>query len=241
MKDPNELPLKIIVFGEPGVGKSALTQQYSKKTFPEEYEPTIEDTYDTIVELDGRRVDLSVVDTAGHGVFSQMRDSYIKSGDGFLLVYSVTDKWSLQAISAMRDHILRVKGEKGKISTNTPIVIVGNKCDLDDDRVLTYQEGERVARKFSCSFFETSAKDDIGVDDVFVELTRKIKRSKLSTLGKHFSRNSRMRFSMRSLSINERKCKEKLQAFKGTEDSTGSWRRKSFRRFICGTRTLTTS
>lgn len=56
-----------------------------------------------------------------------MRDSYIQSGDGFLLVYSVTDKWSLHALAALREQILTVKGEKGKIKTNTAIVVVGNK------------------------------------------------------------------------------------------------------------------
>lgn len=63
------------------------------------------------------------------GVFSQMRESYIKSGDGFLLVYSVTDKESLTAISAIREQILSVKGEKGKINTNTAMVLVGNKVN----------------------------------------------------------------------------------------------------------------
>jgi Ras-related protein Rap-1B len=56
-----------------------------------------------------------------------MRDSYIKSGDGFLLVYSVTDRQSLEEISALRQQILSVKGEKGKINTNTAMVLVGNK------------------------------------------------------------------------------------------------------------------
>ncbi|XP_031566265.1 ras-like protein 1 [Actinia tenebrosa] len=242
MKDPKEVSeLKIVVFGEPAVGKSALTIRYTKQKFEDIYEPTIEDTYPTNVVLDGRSVELSVVDTAGHGIFCQMRESYIKSGDGFLLVYSVTDKESFSAISAIREQILSVKGEKGKINTNTAMVLVGNKCDLDDDRQILYQEGDRLARQFSCPFFETSAKDDVGVEDVFIELTRKIKRSKMATLSKHFARNSRMRFSMRSLSINERKCKEKLQALKGKETSTDdSWRRRSFRRFICGTRTLGT-
>ncbi|EDO45601.1 predicted protein [Nematostella vectensis] len=111
-------------------------------------------------------------------------------------------------------------------------------CDLESDRRISYQDGVLLSKRFTCPFFETSAKDDIGVEDVFTELTRHVKRSR-NTSRNTFSRDSRTRFSMRGLTISERKCKERLHALKKNERSTELRRTGSFRRFVCGAGALT--
>ena len=83
---------KIVVLGAGGVGKSSITVQFVQGVYVESYDPTIEDSYRKQIEVDGRACDLEILDTAGVAQFTAMRELYIKSGKGFLLVYSVTDE-----------------------------------------------------------------------------------------------------------------------------------------------------
>jgi len=243
MKDDHNKPFKVIVFGEAGVGKSALSIRYVCQEFSSTYEPTIEDKYQTDIEVDSCPIKVEVIDTAGNDVFRRMRDQYIKNGDGFLLVYSVTDRWSSHSLTAFREQIFAVKGQKHKIIPEIPMVLVGNKCDLEDERQVSYQDGKKIAASFFCPFFETSAKNDIGVDEVFTNLARQIKESKAGSTRKAFMRE-RGRFSLRNMSSRERKCKDRLQALRSSETpSSAPTRRRSgsFRGFICGARTLGTT
>jgi Ras-related protein M-Ras len=100
---------KLVVVGDGGVGKSALTIQFFQKMFVEDYDPTIEDSYIQHTEIDGQWCVLDVLDTAGQEEFSAMREQYMRKGDGFLLVYSVTDKASFHNIRQFHTLILRVK------------------------------------------------------------------------------------------------------------------------------------
>ena len=81
---------KIVVLGSGGVGKSALTVQFVQGIFVEKYDPTIEDSYRKQVEVDGQQCMLEILDTAGTEQFTAMRDLYMKNGQGFVLVYSIT-------------------------------------------------------------------------------------------------------------------------------------------------------
>ena len=102
---------KLVVVGDGGVGKSALTIQFFQKMFVEDYDPTIEDSYIQHTEIEGQWCILDVLDTAGQEEFNAMRDQYMRKGDGFLLVYSVTDRASFSKISLFYKTILRVKDE----------------------------------------------------------------------------------------------------------------------------------
>lgn len=243
MKEDHNKPFKVVVFGEAGVGKSALSIRYVCQDFTTTYNPTIEENYQTDIEVDGSPVKVEVIDTAGNDVFRRMRDQYIKNGDGFLLVYSITDRWSSHSLTAFREQILAAKRQKDKIIPEIPLVLVGNKCDLEGEREVSYQDGKRMAANFSCPFFETSAKNDISVDEVFTNLTRQMKVSRENSTRKTFLRETG-RFSFRNISLRERKCKGKLQALRTAETpSTDPMRRRSrtFRGFVCGARTLGTA
>ncbi|KAL3077172.1 hypothetical protein niasHS_013161 [Heterodera schachtii] len=162
---------KIVVLGSGGVGKSALTVQFVQGIFVEKYDPTIEDSYRKQLEFDGQQCMLEILDTAGTEQFTAMRDLYMKNGQGFVLVYSITAQSTFNDLMDLRDQILRVKD-----TDDVPMILVGNKYDLEDERVVAKEQGMNLARQFNSSFLETSAKHKINVHEVFYDLVRQINR-----------------------------------------------------------------
>lgn len=153
---------KIVVLGSGGVGKSALTVQFVQGIFMEKYDPTIEDSYRKQVEVDGQQCMLEILDTAGTEQFTAMRDLYMKNGHGFVLVYSITAQSSFNDLIELKEQIFRVKD-----SNDVPMILVGNKCDLEDERVVRKDQGANLARSFNnCAFLESSAKAKINVYEV---------------------------------------------------------------------------
>lgn len=162
---------KIVVVGAGGVGKSCLTIQFVQSHFVEEYDPTIEDSYRKQVVIDEGSCLLDILDTAGQEEYSAMRDQYIRSGQGFIVVYSVTSRASFQEVQDFRVRILRAVD-----SITIPMVLVGNKSDLEELRQVSSEEGVSLGREWSIPFFETSAKLRLNIEMVFFELVREIRR-----------------------------------------------------------------
>jgi len=162
---------KLVVLGSGGVGKSALTVQFVQGIFVEKYDPTIEDSYRKQVEIDGTQCMLEILDTAGTEQFTAMRDLYMKNGQGFVLVYSIIAQSTFNDLPDLREQILRVK-DKDEV----PLVLVGNKADLNDQRVITTEQGQELAKKFGCTFIEASAKTRTNVEQIFHDLIRQINK-----------------------------------------------------------------
>ncbi|EGX90576.1 Ras-like protein [Cordyceps militaris CM01] len=162
---------KLVVVGGGGVGKSCLTIQLIQSHFVDEYDPTIEDSYRKQCVIDDEVALLDVLDTAGQEEYSAMREQYMRTGEGFLLVYSITSRQSFEEITTFQQQILRVKDKD-----YFPMVVVGNKCDLEGEREVFRHEGEALARSFNCKFIETSAKSRINVDQAFYDIVREIRR-----------------------------------------------------------------
>ncbi|CAF1096692.1 unnamed protein product [Adineta steineri] len=163
---------KLVVLGSGGVGKSALTVQFVQGIFVGKYDPTIEDCYRKEVEIDGVHCMLEILDTAGTEQFTAMRDLYMKNGQGFVLVYSITSQATFNDLVDIKDQIMRVKD----IGSEIPLVLVGNKCDLEDERAVGKNQGDSLARSFGCTFLESSAKLEINVNEIFFDLIRQINR-----------------------------------------------------------------
>jgi len=160
---------KLVVFGCGGVGKSALTFRFIQDYFIPDPDPTIEDTYIKVIDYHGQQVTLKILDTAGFEQFTAMRDPYMKDGQGFLLVYSITSQSSLKELEDIRDQILMVKD-----ADDAAIVLVGNKCDLENERIVSKDQGENTSKLWKCPFMETSAKNKTNVNEVFYEIIRQI-------------------------------------------------------------------
>lgn len=163
---------KLVVVGAGGVGKSALTIQLIQNHFVDEYDPTIEDSYRKQVVIDGETCLLDILDTAGQEEYSAMRDQYMRTGEGFLLVFAVNNAKSFEDIATYREQIKRVKDAE-----EVPMVLVGNKCDLPT-RNVDMGQAKDVAKSYGIPFIETSAKTRMGVDDAFYTLVREIRKDK---------------------------------------------------------------
>lgn len=160
---------KVVVLGSGGVGKSALTVQFVSGCFMEKYDPTIEDFYRKEIEVDTSPCVLEILDTAGTEQFASMRDLYIRNGQGFVVVYSMTNHQTFQDIKGMKEQITRVKN-----TDRVPILLVANKVDLEHQREVVTSDGMALAHMWGCPFIEASAKNRYNVNEVFAEIVREM-------------------------------------------------------------------
>merc|ERR1711974_220128 len=159
--------IKIVVLGDGGVGKTALTIQLCSNHFVEEYDPTIEDSYRKQVVIDDETCLLEILDTAGQEEFTALRDQWIRECEGFIIVYSITSTHSFHQVKTFKQQVTRVKDED-----NLPMMLVGNKCDLEEEREVPTEEGVALAEKLGCQFKEASAKTRKNVEESFYDLVR---------------------------------------------------------------------
>ncbi len=165
----------IAVFGSGGVGKSALTIQFVLGSYVEKYDPTIEDSYRKLVNVgDGEYSMLEILDTAGTDQFQSVRDWYMQKKDGYVIVYSIGERFTFEHMKETRDDILRCNHQRVvEDGVNLPIVIIGNKSDLPkEQRKISFQEGFEYAQSNNCLFFETSAKLGENIQEPFEELVQ---------------------------------------------------------------------
>jgi len=167
----NQNKYKIVVVGGGGVGKSAITIQFIQSYFVTDYDPTIEDSYTKQCVIDDEVARLDILDTAGQEEFSAMREQYMRSGEGFLLVFSLTERQSFEEVYKFHKQVLRVKDRD-----EFPMLIVGNKADMDRHRQVSTADCEDMAKQLKTPFIECSAKNRMNVDQAFHELVRLIRR-----------------------------------------------------------------
>ncbi|KAF2742731.1 ras-domain-containing protein [Sporormia fimetaria CBS 119925] len=193
---------KLVVLGDGGVGKTALTIQLCLNHFVETYDPTIEDSYRKQVQIDGQSCMLEVLDTAGQEEYIALRDQWIRDGEGFVLVYSISSRSSFARIQRFHSQIQRVK-ETALSGSPTypgsplsalnpgmgsfgpaPVMLVGNKCDRVTEREVSTQEGSALAKELGCDFVEASAKNCVNVEKAFYEVVRQLRRQRNQGAGR---------------------------------------------------------
>jgi len=148
----SEYVYKIVFIGTGAVGKSTLIIRFISDKFIEDYDPTLEDSYRKQFNVDGEECILDIFDTAGQENFAAVRDQYMKQAEGFACIYSITDQGTFDDAIALHARVLRIKEED-----DVPFVLVGNKCDLESDRVISYEKGESLGKDLGCCFLESSA------------------------------------------------------------------------------------
>ena len=131
---------------------------------------------------------LEVLDTAGQEDYVSLRDQWIRDGEGFVLVYSISSRASFQQLKSFYNQIRRVKESSGSGSFSSqgglgglaPIMLVGNKCDRVTEREVSIQEGSSLARELGCEFIEASAKNCVNVEKAFYDVVRQLRRQRLT-------------------------------------------------------------
>ncbi|TRY82379.1 hypothetical protein DNTS_002475 [Danionella cerebrum] len=169
------LKAKLVVLGLENCGKTALCVRYITKRFIGEYEHKREVTYRCKKIVDKEAVELEILDTNNKecvGSAACSLESSIRWGEGFLIMYSVTDRSSFEAVSGLKRLIDHVKQTLG-----VPTVIVANKCDMENGRVVRTEEGQALAADLRSRFFELSvAEDSASVEAVVTQLLREVRQ-----------------------------------------------------------------
>jgi len=166
--------VKILVIGESSVGKSALLHRYADDIFNTRYTATVSvDFKCKKVDIDGEQHNLRIWDTAGQERFRNITKAYYRGAMGIIVMYDITDTKSFEKLHTWMDHISR------NATNNVTKILIGNKCDLAAQRAVTEEQGRDAAARFGIDFMETSAKEDINVDDAFMLMARTVRdRSK---------------------------------------------------------------
>ena len=164
-----ELLYKILLLGDSSVGKTCFLMRYADNTFQEIHMSTIGLDYKlkNVQIDDGKIVKIQIWDTAGQDRFRSITKNYYKGAHGIILLYDVTSRKTFENV---KNWVAQIKEE---VSDKVTIILVGNKIDDKQNRKVTTEEGEEMAKECGLNFFETSAKSGINIDTTFNELVKK--------------------------------------------------------------------
>ena len=161
--------LKYIVIGDSAVGKSNLLLRYAHDRFNDEYQATIGVEFGAKnVEINDQIYRIQIWDTAGQENFRSITRAYYKNSVCAMVVYDITNRDSFENIQSWIEDI-RTQSPKTVL-----IILIGNKIDLDDRRIITYDEGNEFAIKNGLIFGETSAKTGEGIEEIFKKSAQEI-------------------------------------------------------------------
>ena len=159
---------KILIIGESGVGKTCFLLRYAENSFVANHLLTIGiDFKIKVIEIEGKSIKLQIWDTAGQDRFRTITKTYYKGSHGVILVYDVCDERSFGNVKNWVNQI--EQNAKSSICK----VLVGNKCDKAE-RVITEEQGRKLAEEYNMKFYETSAKTGQNVEETFTYLTGEI-------------------------------------------------------------------
>ena len=153
---------KIAVVGGAHSGKFSLIKRFAAGSFGEGYEPCLEATWERAIDLDRKRFNLEVSYVIPQEDFELAFDEAVKNSDGFIICYAIDLGLSFKELGAFHERIIKAKGIE-----NVPLVICGNKCDLESQRGVSKEEGEKFAKRLNAPFFETSAATNVNIDEAF--------------------------------------------------------------------------
>ena len=168
MKQEIDYLVKVLTIGESGVGKTCLVQRYIKNQFSEHHLSTIAiDFKMKILKIKDHTIKMQLWDTAGQERFNTLTCSFFRGSDGILLCFSIGNKKSFKAIDKWMEQINTLA------PIDVKIVLVGNKIDLEN-REVSFEEAEILAKKYDIVYFEASAKTGFGIEEVFDRISNDV-------------------------------------------------------------------
>lgn len=164
-----DLAMKLLMVGDSGVGKSCLLLRFVDDKFNPSFITTIGIDFKVkTIALGDKKAKLQIWDTAGQERFRTITTAYYRGAHGIIIVYDVTQQSSFDRVEAWYKTVQQHTKE------DTQVIIVANKCDDEDSRVITTQQGEELAKSLNVPFIEASAKTGLNVSEVFVTLAQQI-------------------------------------------------------------------
>ena len=169
-KKPKQNTLKVVVIGDPGVGKTCLMQRYMNGTYSSEYRTTVgADFLSTKITVNETTYNLQVWDTAGQEKFQAIGSAFYRGADCCIVVFDVTNGKSFSTLGTWMNEF-SVQGEVNDPAT-FPFVIIGNKIDKAE-RAIETEQGQQYAASKNLGYFETSAKENQGITEAFDFITK---------------------------------------------------------------------
>ena len=169
MSDDYEQLYKIIIIGDSGVGKSNILGRYLNKEFKHDTKSTVGVEFGSKqLKVEGVNIKLQIWDTAGEERYRAITSAYYKGSKGCFIVYDITSEVSFENVEKWYEEI-RKSAEK-EIS----VILVGNKCDLENERKVSIEMGQNKAKNLNCPFFETSALNNTNIVTVFQNISENI-------------------------------------------------------------------
>ena len=164
---------KYLFLGDTNVGKTSLLIRYTESIFDPESLPTLGvDVRYKYVTLENKRIRLDIWDTAGQERFKMITKNYLNGANGIIFVYDITSKDTFDKLK------LWIKEAESNVSPDTEMIIVGNKIDLDEKRVIQLDLANNLGKKHNIEVIEASAKTGKGVNEIFSFLTENLFKKK---------------------------------------------------------------
>ncbi|OAF67903.1 Ras-related protein Rab-19 [Intoshia linei] len=161
---------KLLLIGDSGVGKSCILLRFSDKVYTDSYISTIGvDFKIRTFKLEDKTVKLQIWDTAGQERFRTITNSYYRGAQGIIIVFDVCDQETFNSVSTW------LKEVKSYAVDNVRCLLVGNKIDDVEKRVVNYDTAKAFADEHKIEYFETSAKSGENVEESFIRLSTDIK------------------------------------------------------------------
>ena len=171
MDSKDNITCKLVLVGDPGVGKTCIIQRYVNNDYKEDTESTTASTY-TYKVVDykqyNKSISFDIWDTAGQELYRAMAKNFYLNAAIGILVYDVRRKESFEALKDYWYEQLKQSGEE-----NMVFGVAGNKCDLFQEEQVSEEEGKKFANSIGAIFHLTSCKESIGIDELFVECGKK--------------------------------------------------------------------
>ncbi|XP_077309463.1 ras-related protein Rab-3B [Lithobates pipiens] len=156
---------KLLIIGNSSVGKTSFLFRYADDTFTSAFVSTVGIDFKVkTVYRNDKRVKLQIWDTAGQERYRTITTAYYRGAMGFILMYDITNE---ESYNAVQDWATQIKTYSWD---NAQVILVGNKCDMEDERVIPAEKGKHLAEQLGFEFFEASAKENIQVKQVFERL-----------------------------------------------------------------------
>ena len=164
--------IQLLITGDSSVGKTSILTRYSNGTFKEDYIATVGIDYFSKDEIiNNKSVRIKIWDTAGQERFNSLTQGFFKNAQGVIITYDVTNS---DSFDNLKNWISSIKTNMQNQKINMPVIIMGNKIDLIDDREIKTEDAEKFAEENQYKYFETSAKTGEGIDDGVRELVNQV-------------------------------------------------------------------